>query len=236
MTVSLYKVSVPIFVQFLTSLSAVLDKAAAFCEAKKVEPAALLNMRLAPDMYTLVRQVRSATDHAINGTARLAGVDPMPSPIPRRPSPKLKARIAKSIDFVKGFTPAQIDGTEDKDISWTRWRAARCRLHRAGATARHFACRTSSSTAPPPTTSLRHNGVEIGKRDYHGYAGQSLERCLHPDRETSVSISIVTMSRRRSGRLSCRSSAASPNWCCDRPVETIQDGMSAIVATTLRVS
>ena len=74
MTISLYKSSVPIFVQFLTSLSAVLDKAAAYAEAKKVEPSVLLNTRLAPDMFPLVRQVRMATDHAVNACGRLAGV------------------------------------------------------------------------------------------------------------------------------------------------------------------
>src|SRR5262249_47391609 len=72
MTISMFKSSVPIFVQFLTSLSAVLDKAAAYAEAKKVEPSVLLNMRLAPDMFPLLRQVRAATDHAINACGRLA--------------------------------------------------------------------------------------------------------------------------------------------------------------------
>jgi len=71
MTISMYKASVPVFLQFLTSLSAVLDKAAAYAEAKKVEPAVLLNTRLAPDMFPLVRQVRAATDHAINGQSLL---------------------------------------------------------------------------------------------------------------------------------------------------------------------
>ena len=75
MTISMYKASVPVFLQFLTSLSAVLDKAAAYAEAKKVEPAVLLNTRLTPDMFPLVRQVRAATDHAINACGRLAGAD-----------------------------------------------------------------------------------------------------------------------------------------------------------------
>ena len=75
MTVSMYKISVPIFVQFLTSLSAVLDKAAAYAEAKKVDPSVLLNTRLAPDMFPLLRQVRAATDHAISAGGRFAGVD-----------------------------------------------------------------------------------------------------------------------------------------------------------------
>jgi len=71
-TVSMYKISVPIFVQFLTALSTVLDKAAAHREAKKIEPPALLTARLFPDMFTFARQVRAATDHAANTAARLA--------------------------------------------------------------------------------------------------------------------------------------------------------------------
>ena len=67
MTISMYKASAPIFVQFLTSLSAVLDKAAAHAEAKKIDPAVLLNARLYPDMFPLVRLVREATSHAVNG-------------------------------------------------------------------------------------------------------------------------------------------------------------------------
>jgi hypothetical protein len=119
MTISLYKTSVPVFVQFLTSLSAVLDKAAAFAEAKKVEPAVLLNTRLAPDMFPLVRQVRAATDHAINACGRLAGAE-MPSFSNTETTiPELKDRIAKTIDFLKGLKPAQIDGTEEKEIKIT---------------------------------------------------------------------------------------------------------------------
>jgi uncharacterized protein len=119
MTISMYKTSVPIFVQFLTSLSAVLDKAAAYAEAKKVEPAVLLNMRLAPDMFPLARQVRAATDHAINACGRLAGAE-MPSLGNSEASiPELKDRIAKTIDFLKGLKPGEIDGTEDKAIKIT---------------------------------------------------------------------------------------------------------------------
>jgi len=97
-TISMYKISVPIFVQFLTSLSAVLDKAAEFAEAKKIEPSVLLNTRLAPDMFPLGRQVRAATDHAINACGRLAGAE-MPSlPNSDATIPELKERIAKTIE------------------------------------------------------------------------------------------------------------------------------------------
>ena len=167
MTISMYKTSVPIFVQFLTSLSAVLDKAAAYAEAKKVDPAVLLNTRLAPDMFPLARQVRAATDHAINACARLAGAE-MPGLANSEASiPELKARIAKTIDFLKGLKPGEIDGTEEKSIKIT---------FPSGAT-REFTGQTLLLTNSLPnfffhcTTAydiLRHCGIELGKRDFMG--------------------------------------------------------------------
>ncbi len=167
MTVSMYKISVPIFVQFLTSLSAVLDKTAAHCEAKKIEPAALLNARLFPDMFALSRQVRAATDHAVNATARLAGVDPPSLANSDASFAELKERLGKAIAFVKSFKPAQIDGTEDKPIKIT---------FPSGAT-REFTGQSLLLTNTLPnfyfhcTTAYdiaRHCGVELGKRDFMG--------------------------------------------------------------------
>ena len=113
MTISMYKASAPIFVQFLTSLSAVLDKAASHAEAKKIDPAVLLDMRLSPDMYPLARQVRETTNHAARACGGAAGVE-LPSFANTESSiPELKERIARTIDFIKGLKPAQIDGTED---------------------------------------------------------------------------------------------------------------------------
>ena len=109
----------PIFVQFLTSLSAVLDKAAAFCEAKKIEPSVLLNTRLAPDMFPLGRQVRAATDHAVSACGRLAGAELPTFSNSEATIPELKERIAKTIDFLKSLKPAQIDGNEGKEIKIT---------------------------------------------------------------------------------------------------------------------
>ena len=167
MTVSMYKISVPIFVQFLTSLSATLDKAAAHCEAKKIEPSALLNMRLAPDMYPLVRQVRAATDHAINGTARLAGAELLTFPNTESSFAELKERIAKTIDFVKGFKAAQIDGTEAKEIKITfpsgatREFTGQSLLLGNSLPNFYFHCTTAYDI-------LRHGGLELGKRDFMG--------------------------------------------------------------------
>jgi uncharacterized protein len=167
MTVSLYKISVPIFVQFLTSLSAVLDKAAAFAEAKKVDPSVLLNTRLAPDMFPLGRQVRAATDHAINACGRLAGAE-LPTFSNNEASiPELKERIAKTIDFLKSLKPAQIDGTEGKEIKITfpsgatrEFTGQSLLLHNSLPNF-YFHCTTAYDI-------LRQCGVELGKRDFMG--------------------------------------------------------------------
>ena len=167
MTVSMYKISVPIFVQFLTALSAVLDKAAAHCEAKKIDPAALINARLFPDMYPLLRQVRAASDHAVNASARLAGVEPPAFANAEANFADLKDRLAKAIDFVKSFKPAQIDGTEDKPIKITfpsgatRDFTGQSLLLGNSLPNFYFHCTTAYDI-------LRHNGIEVGKRDFMG--------------------------------------------------------------------
>jgi uncharacterized protein len=167
MTVSMYKISVPIFVQFLTSLSAVLDKSAAHCEAKKIEPSALLNARLFPDMFPLLRQVRAATDHAVNATAHLAGAEPLKFANTEASFAELKERLAKAIDFVKAFKPAQIDGSEDKTIKITfpsgatRDFTGQSLLLGNSLPNFYFHCTTAYGI-------LRHCGVELGKRDFMG--------------------------------------------------------------------
>jgi uncharacterized protein len=167
MTISMYKASVPIFIQFLTSLSAVLDKAAAFAETKKVEPSVLLNMRLAPDMFPLLRQVRAATDHAVNAGARLAGLEPPSFANTEAGIPELKERIAKAVDFLEGLTPAQVDGSEDKAIKITfpsgavREFTGQSLLLGNSLPNFYFHCTTAYDI-------LRHAGVELGKRDFMG--------------------------------------------------------------------
>src|SRR3982074_3757541 len=108
MTISMYKISVPIFVQFLTAQSGVLDKAATYAEAKKVDPSFFLNMRLFPDMYPLVRQVQMAATPAMRATGELAGVQVPQLPNTEASFAELKDRIAKAVDYVKGFKPEQI--------------------------------------------------------------------------------------------------------------------------------
>jgi len=167
MTVSMYKISVPIFVQFLTSLSAILDKTAAHCEAKKIDPSAILNARLFPDMYPLSRQVRAATDHAVSATARLAGAEPPSLGEGQASIPELKERLAKAIDFVKTFKAAQIDGSEDKPIKITfpsgatRDFTGQSLLLNNSLPNFYFHCATAYDI-------VRHCGVELGKRDFMG--------------------------------------------------------------------
>jgi hypothetical protein len=167
MAISLYKSSVPIFVQFLTALSAVLDKAAAFAEAKKVDASVLLNTRLSPDMFPLVRQIRTATDHAISASGRLAGVDLPTFSNNEATIPELKERIAKTVDFLKGLKATQIDGTEDKQIKITfpsgatREFTGQSLLLNNSLPNFYFHCTTAYDI-------LRQCGVDLGKRDFMG--------------------------------------------------------------------
>src|SRR5262249_29527604 len=117
MPISMYKCSVPIFAQFLTAQSNCIDKLQAAIDAKQLDPNFFLNMRFAPDMYPYVRQVQQASTHAARGSSALAGVEMPTLPNTETSLAELKGRLAKVIDFCKGFKPAQIDGTEDKDIT-----------------------------------------------------------------------------------------------------------------------
>ena len=166
MTVSMYKISVPIFVQFLTALSACLDKAEAHAQAKQIDPAFLINMRLAPDMFSLGRQVQQATAHPIRLCSALSGTEALSIPGTDASFADLKARIAKTIDFVKGFKPAQLDGTEDKEIT-IKLGANERKFTGQGLLLNHvlpnfyFHCTTAYDI-------LRHCGIELGKRDFMG--------------------------------------------------------------------
>jgi len=166
MPISMYEASAPRFVNMLKNLSAVLDKAQAHAEAKKIEPAVLLGCRLRPDMYTLTRQVQVACDNAKGAVARLAGVEVPKHEDTEQSFADLKARIAKTIDFVASFKPAQIDGTEEKEIQLklgpveVKWKGMQYLLG--------FALPNFYFHAVTAYDILRHNGVEVSKRDYIG--------------------------------------------------------------------
>lgn len=165
-TLSMYSASVPVAVRTLNSLSAILGKAAAHCEARKIEPAALLNSRLFPDMFPLSRQVQIAADMIKGGVSRLAGVE-----IPRYEDnettfAELQARIAKTVDYLNSLTPEQIAGSEDKDIEITRSSGTVKYKGQAYLTEQvlpNFYFHVTTAYAL-----LRQGGVEIGKKDFLG--------------------------------------------------------------------
>src|SRR5512139_1337022 len=116
MPISMSQASAPRFAHMLRNLSAILAKAQAHCEARKIDPLALTAARLYPDMFPLSRQVQIACDGAKGAVARLAGVEIPKHEDTEKTFEELQARIAKTLDFIAGVKPAQIDGSEERDI------------------------------------------------------------------------------------------------------------------------
>jgi hypothetical protein len=117
MQISMYGASAPVLARALRNLSAILRKGEACAAERKIDPSVLLNYRLAPDMYTLTKQVQIATDMSKGCVSRLAGVD-IPSYEDKEATfGELIARIEKCVAYVESFKPEQIDGTEDKPIT-----------------------------------------------------------------------------------------------------------------------
>lgn len=166
MAVSMYQISVPVFTRMLTNLIAILDKAAAHCEERKIDPAALINYRFYPDMFPFSRQIQIATDAAKNGSAYLAGAEPPKFDNSEQTFPELIARVQKTIEFVNSFKPEQIDGSEEKEVSIKRgettvtYKGQEYLLNRV--LPNFFFHITTAYDI------LRHNGVELGKKDYLG--------------------------------------------------------------------
>ena len=166
MALSMYRASVPLFVQVLQSMSAIIDKAEAHCEARKIDPAVLLGYRLAPDMYPLSRQFQIAADMAKGGAARLAGVEPPSYPDTETTFPELKARLAKTLDFVQSFTPDQIDGSDERQV--TIQGGGNTFTFTGEAYLIHFVIPNVLFHAATAYDILRHAGLELGKRDFIG--------------------------------------------------------------------
>ena len=166
MPFSLYSASVPAFVQTLEALSKILDKAAAHCTAKKIEPAVLLATRLYPDMFALTRQVQLACDFAKNCIGRLTG-EPPKFADEEKTIEELKARIARTLDYVKGFKASEIDATAEKDITFPVGPQQTMTLKGAQYVV-HAVLPNFYFHATTAYDILRHCGVEIGKRDFLG--------------------------------------------------------------------
>lgn len=160
--------SVDVFANTLGNLSAILEKAAANATARKFDPAVLLSARLAPDMLPLTRQVQIACDMAKNSTARLAGREPPRFEDTETSIGELRARIARTIDYLQSVPASALEGAETREIVvpsgsrklkfqglefLQRWAIPHVFFHVVTAYA-----------------ILRHNGVELGKGDYTGPA------------------------------------------------------------------
>ena len=167
MTYSLYAASLPVFRQLLGSLAAVLEKAEAHAQERRIEPDALLQARLFPDMFTLAKQVQIATDFAKGAGARLAGVESPRFEDGERTFAELQQRISKTLGFLDGLNEADVDAGATRPIT-----------HGSGERARHFddgAHYLTHFSLPQfyfhVTTAyaiLRHNGVPIGKKYFIG--------------------------------------------------------------------
>jgi hypothetical protein len=166
MKISMYQASAPRFAHALRNLSAILDKAQAHAEAKKLDAAVPGSLRLIADMFPLARQVQIACDTAKGAVARLAGVEIPKHEDTEQTVAELKARIAKTLDFVRSVPAAAIDGSEDREVV----------LKMRSGEHKYTGLQYLMGHAWPNfyfhvTTAyniLRANGVDIGKRDYIG--------------------------------------------------------------------
>jgi uncharacterized protein len=166
MSLSMYQGSIPAFVQMLTNLSAILDKAEAHAANSKIDPEVLLKYRLAPDMLPFVRQIQIAADLAKGAAARLAGVEVPKHDDIEKTFADLKARLAKTAAFVQSFKPTEIDGSEDREINLTL--GEHTMSFKGEPYLVHFVMPNFYFHCTTAYDILRHCGVELGKRDFIG--------------------------------------------------------------------
>ncbi len=165
MTISMHSASAPVFVTMLGNLLGWLDKAEAHAAARKFDSANYLGLRLAPDMLPFTRQIQIASDAAKGAMARLAGVEVPKWDDDEASIADLRARVRKTIDYVKSFSPAQIDGSEGREIT-IPMRSGEPLKFDGEAYLKHFALPNFYFHVTTTYALLRHAGVEIGKADY----------------------------------------------------------------------
>ncbi len=167
MTTPMYTTSIPVFKQMLGGLADVLRKAEAHAEAKKIDPAVLLQSRLFPDMFNLLRQVQVASDFAKGIAARLAGVDVPKVEDKEQTFADLQARIAAMLTFMDGLNPSQFADAATREIITQAGTPKEKRFtgqsYLLNYGLPHFFFHVTTAYAI-----LRHNGVEVGKKDYIG--------------------------------------------------------------------
>jgi uncharacterized protein len=161
---SMHAVSAPVFVRMLNNLSTILAKAEQTAQAKGYDPSVLLNARLAPDMFTLIRQVQSAADQAKGCVARLAGHTPEVMEDTETTFAELQARIRKVIGIVESYKPEQLDGAEAREIVI---KIPNSEFKFSGVDyVNHWVMPNFYFHLTTAYAILRHNGVELGKRDF----------------------------------------------------------------------
>lgn len=166
MAISMYQASVPAFIRALSNLAGILEKGVAHAKAHKIEETVLLNSRLFPDMFPLVRQVQIATDTARSGAARLAGAEFPAYQDNETTFAELATRIHNTVKYLETLQPAHVDGSEDKTISWQSRSSTKSMqglpyLFNHLLPNMHFHVTTAYNI-------LRHNGVDVGKKDFLG--------------------------------------------------------------------
>ena len=165
MAITLYSGFVPVCLQLLGGLKTVLQKCEAHTTEQRWDPAVVLNLRLFPDMFTLERQVRQVCNHAL-GAARVAGVDLPSLPDQDNSFAEVQSRIDKTVDFLKGLKPNQLDGKDDSQVTVTV--GGQPRQFKASNYLYHFAMLQVQFHATTAYDIIRHVGVTVGKRDYLG--------------------------------------------------------------------
>ena len=166
MTISLYQAGVPTMIRALNNLAFLLEKAAQQCEAKKWDQAALVNARLFPDMFPLSKQVQIASDSAKGGAARLAQATPPSFEDNETTFAQLIERCRKTVAYLETLKAEQIDGGEDRTVSW-QTRSATKTMQGQPYLLNHVLPNVFFHVATAYDI-LRHNGIEIGKQDFLG--------------------------------------------------------------------
>lgn len=166
MSFTMYSASIPVFRQILTALSAVIDKAEAHASTRNIEPSALIQARLFPDMFPFARQVQIAADFAKGAGARLAGVEVPKYEDNEVTFAELKHRIAKTLDFIESLPREAIEASAERDI--TVGSGEKTRQFKGQPYLVHYALPHFYFHATTAYDILRHNGVEIGKKDFIG--------------------------------------------------------------------
>jgi len=166
-TISLHDASVAVFVPYLRNLSALLDHAEAHARARKIDPAVLLAMRLAPTMYSLRQQIGEANRHVILSCALLAGCAPLAFANAEPDIAELKARITATIDFAQGLPRAAIDAAADKEVVFT-FRSGNTRPFTGKSLVLSFSVPQFFFHVATAYDILRHAGVDLAKKDFLG--------------------------------------------------------------------